>query len=272
LEHIALQTDLFFFAGVHHLTRGLAEDASRAAADLARCLARMKAAHPALLCHAQYVVPKVPEHEAIVLRALVGVLDSLALNSVEVPMLVGALERGGLLTSSSWAAGISAEVESAPTMLAGALAIKEALRLKRVHVHGLGGDLVISAPGMPGEKNPERQRLALLKARQLASNKAANDSGEIKTQEDIWPLVPTVRGTALAELHRIADALCERGDIDETDRARVVEHWWFRLPRIGEVLHYVPSRGIHDHTGGTVSLGDTIDSVALIYALEPAAP
>lgn len=269
LGRMAQSTDLFFFAGAHHLTQGTESDARAAAEDLARALDVMKRAHPALVRHAQYVVPKVPANEPAVLRALRGAIDSLALNSVEVPMLLDALHRGGLAPEASDPNMARERVESAAVMLDGALALKRALTLPRVHLHGLGGDLVISARGMPGAEDPERQKLALLKARQLASNKAANASGEIKSPEDIWPVVPTVRGTALAELHRFADAVQARFGLDDAGRARVVERWWFRDPATGDVLHYVPSRGIHERSGGTVSLGDTIDAVALFFALQP---
>ena len=56
--------------------------------------------------------------------------------------------------------------------------------------------------------------------------------------------------------------------MSDAERALVVERWWWQAPD-GTVLHFAPSRGIHDRTGGTVSLGDTIDSASLLYALEP---
>ncbi len=278
LKKLANDTDLFFFVGAHYLTQApSAEAAAAEAATLAAALRTMKEANPALVIHAQYVVPKAFEHEPAVWGALKGALDSLALNVVEVAPFVDALVDGGLGTGARGAGKVPTEVpreaaEDPAHMLEGALAIVEGLALPRVHLHGLEGDLVVSARGTPGASDPERQTLALVKARQLAANKAANDTGEIKTAADVWPVVPSVRGTGLAALHRFADAVQARFGLSDRERDLVVERWWWQNPADGTVIHFVPSRGIHDRTGGTVSLGDTIDASALMFALEGRAP
>lgn len=269
LARMARETDLFFFVGAHYLTQGSAEAARADAAQLARALEVMKAANPKLLRHAQYVVPKVPENEAVVLGALRGRVDSLALNTVEAAPLLDALVDGGLSNDDVDPLLPREAAEDPARMTESALALQRALGLRRVHLHGLEGDLVLSLPGSPGADDPDRQRLALVKARQLAANKAANDSGEIKSRDDVWPVVPSVRGTGLAALHRFADALQERHGLSDAARDKIVERWWYQDPTTKSVLHFVPSRGIHDRTGGTVSLGDTIDSAGLIYALRP---
>jgi ADP-dependent phosphofructokinase/glucokinase len=264
LRKLAQRSDVFFFVGAHYLTQASSADAAAAeAGELARALRVMKQQNPALVIHAQYVVPKVFEHEPAVWGALKGAIDSLALNVVEAAPFVDALVDGGQLLRS---------LGDPAHMLEGALAIADGMALSRVHLHGLEGDLVISRQGAPGAKDPERQTLALLKARQLAANKAANDSGEIKTAEDIFPVVPSVRGTGLAALHRFADALQERYGLTVEERDRVVERWWWKNPADGTVIHFVPSRGIHDRTGGTISLGDTIDAGGLMFAIEGRAP
>lgn len=277
LQKLARQSDVFFFVGAHYLTQAKsAAEAAAEAAELARALSVMKKANPALVIHAQYVVPKVFENEPAVWGALKGVIDSLALNVVEVAPFVDALVDGGLCSAGT-ARKLPTEVpreasEDPAHMLEGALAMVDGMALPRAHLHGLEGDLVVSAPGTPGAKDPERQTLALVKARQLAANKAANDSGEIKTASDIWAVVPSVRGTGLAALHRFADAVQERFGLSDSERALVLERWWWKNPTDGMVIHFVPSRGIHDRTGGTISLGDTIDASALMFALEGRAP
>lgn len=52
----------------------------------------------------------------------------------------------------------------------------------------------------------------------------------------------------------------------------VVAHNWFYRDEDNRTRFFVPSRGIHDFTGGTVSLGDTIDSTALIMGQVPTTP
>jgi len=263
LEKLARDNDVFFFVGAHYLTQSPGD-----AASLATALATMKRANPSLLLHAQYVVPKVHDTEPAVWGALKGKLDSLALNSVEVAPFVDSLYDGGF-SKLDLDPHVPKEASEDPAhMLDGALAIVDALSLERVAVHGIEGDLVVSLPGMPGAVDPKRQTLALLKARQLASNKTANDSGEIKSADDIFAVVPSVRGTGLAALHRFADAVQHKFHLSDAERDRVVERWWFKCDD-GTVIHFVPSRGIHDRTGGTVSLGDTIDSAALLFAVEP---
>jgi ADP-dependent phosphofructokinase/glucokinase len=263
LEKIARDHDVFFFVGAHYLTQS-PEDAAK----LADALSTMKRANPSLLLHAQYVVPKVHDTEPAVWGALKGKIDSLALNSVEVAPFVDSLYDGGLAKLDLDPHLPKEAAEDAAHMLEGALAIRDALDLQRVALHGLEGDLVVSKPGMPGAVDPRRQTLALLKARQLASNKTANDSGEIKSADDIFAVVPSVRGTGLAAVHRFADSVQHHFRLSDAERDLVAERWWFKCDD-GNVIHFVPSRGIHDRTGGTVSLGDTIDSAALLFAVEP---
>ncbi len=268
LTRLARRTDLFFFVGAHYLTQGSAADARAEARALAGGLDVMKRANPALLRHAQYVVPKLHENEALVWGELKGHVDSLALNAVEVAPFVDSLFDGGLSRTDLDPHLPRAAAEDPAHMLEGALALVDALSLPRLQVHGLEGDLVVSGPGTPGAVNPERQKLALVKARQLATNKAAADSGEIKSKDDIWPVLPSVRGSGLAALHRFADAVAHANGLSAAERDRIVERWWWQAPD-GTVVHFVPSRGIHDRSGGTVSLGDTIDASSLIFSIDP---
>ncbi|HEY4222618.1 MAG TPA: ADP-dependent glucokinase/phosphofructokinase, partial [Myxococcota bacterium] len=267
LRKLGTSTDLFFFAGVHYLTQGSTAEAD--AADLGRALDVMKRANPKLLRHAQYVVAKAPENEAVVWAALRGHVDSLAMNSVETAPFVDALHDGGLTPVDIDPHLPKESAEDPAHMIESAFAIHDALELKRTALHGFEGDLVISAPGTPGADDPNRQRLALLKARQLASNKAANESGEIKSADDVWPVVASVRGTGLAAVHRFADALQARYGLSDKAREQIVERWWFKddgPSGTGTTIHFVPSRGIHERAGGTVSLGDTIDAAGLMFA------
>ncbi len=247
---------LFFFAGTHYLTRGdLAQ-----AGELTRDLGVMKQANPECLFHLQYVKPKDPANEKAVLEKVAPFVDSMSLNSVEVPAL---LER---LTSDyrGPASGSDRDILEQPThLLAGALQLKQAMGLQRVHLHGREGDLVVART----PKDKERTVLALMRARQLASMKATNDSGQIARTGEMWPVLPLVEGKCLAAVQRFADAIQSRYGLTQSERAQVVRDWYFEDGE-GNTIFFVPSRGIHDRTGGTVSLGDTIDCTALLYSLE----
>ena len=155
-------------------------------------------------------------------------------------------------------------------MLESALCIKDGMALSRVHFHGLLGDLIVidDAPGV----DVDRTRLALLRARQLASMKAANDSGEIKGADDLCDLLPVVQGKCLAAVERFADVIAARGQLDEAGRAKVVAEWHYFDESAKQHVFFVPSRGIHERSGGTVSLGDTIDIAALVLSRTESKP
>lgn len=249
--------DLLFFAGSHYLTKG---DPSRAT-DLANQLAVMKISNPKALFHLQYVAPKDPANEAEVMNRLKSQVDSLSLNSVEVPALLERLNPGYTGPASTSSREV---MEHPPHLLSNALELKEALGLKRLHFHGLHGDLLVC----PTPKEPERNVLALMRARQVAAMKATNPSGEIKQAEhELWPVLPVVEGVCLASVQKFADAVQGRYQLSDSQRDQVAKDWYFDDGR-GSTVYFVPSRGIHDRTGGTVSLGDTIDSMALIYGRE----
>ena len=249
--------DLLFFAGSHYLTKG---DPSRAT-DLANQLAVMKIANPRALFHLQYVAPKDPANEAEVMNRLKSQVDSLSLNSVEVPAL---LERLTANYSGPPSSSPREVMEQASHLLSNALQLKDEMGLKRLHFHGLHGDLLVC----PTPKDPERNVLALMRARQVAAMKATNASGEIKqADQELWPVLPVVEGVCLASVQKFADAVQSRFGLNNEQRDQVAKDWYFDDGR-GSTIYFVPSRGIHDRSGGTVSLGDTIDSMALIYGKE----
>jgi len=98
--------------------------------------------------------------------------------------------------------------------------------------------------------------------------KATNPSGEIRqADQELWPVLPVVEGACLASVQKFADAVQERFELSGQQRDQVARDWYFDDGR-GSTVYFVPSRGIHDRSGGTVSLGDTIDSMALIYGKE----
>jgi hypothetical protein len=114
--------------------------------------------------------------------------------------------------------------------------------------------------------------LSLLRARQIVSMKAANSTGEIKfahgRRKDVWPLHATFPGENLAAEHAFADAIQARFHLSSEARDEIVHRRWFRDPASGRLYVFVPSRGLRDKHGGTVSAGDTIDLVALILGRE----
>ncbi len=270
VTRLATHHDLAFLVGCHHLTAGTPQAAHDAATALATTLAAMKQKNPALVRHHQYVLPKIADNEAIVMRATRGAWDSLSMNAVEVPALVTRLRAAGLCTQGASIhehQGRDASEEPG-AMLTGALAVKEGMALSRVHLHGLLGDLVV----VSGDIDVDRVRLALLKARQLASVKAANDSGEIKGEGDLFDVDPVVQGVCLAAVERFADDVALRYGLGPAARDQVAADWHFFDETEKTHVFFVPSRGIHDRTGGTVSLGDTIDMSALVFSARTKRP
>jgi ADP-dependent phosphofructokinase/glucokinase len=275
LRQMASDTDTAFLVGTHYLTQGTAAEATAKAAALADALVVMKQHNPGLVRHHQYVLPKQANNEAVVMAALKGCWDSLSMNAVEVPALVERLRAAGLTTLGAGLATSSqrGDSEEPAAMLEGARAIADALGLPRVHLHGLYGDLVVvtddqeaSGTGITSAVDADRTRAALLRARQLASMKAAADTGEIKGPADLFDVVPTVQGRCLAAVQRFGDAVAAAHGLSTAERADVVADWHWQDPLGKRQVFFVPSRGIHDRTGGTVSLGDTIDVSALVLA------
>ena len=269
LNEVAKAHGLAFLVGAHYLTKASPADAKAGAEALAQSLAEMHAQNPRLLRHHQYVVPKVAANEPVVLTALCGAFDSMSLNSVEAAALLGRLDDAGAAKFTGDRTPARDVAEAPKTMLDGAAALKTALALKRVHFHGMLGDLIVVDRALVAD--PARQVLALLRARQLASMKATNASGEIASANDVWPVMPTVDGDCLAAVEAFADTIAERFSLNASARDRVARDWYFRAAD-GTEYFFVPSRAIHDRTGGTISLGDTIDASALIFAAAPSAP
>jgi ADP-dependent phosphofructokinase/glucokinase len=268
LQKMARDNDVFFFVGSHYLTQSAPAAAHAAAEQLAASLDVMKAANKKLVRHLQYVVPKVAANEATVLGALAGHVESMSLNSVEVPALLHRLHEAGKSTVDADPHAPRAHAETPAQMVSGALGLFDAMKLSRVHLHGSEGDLVVVA----GTVDVERTRASLLRARQLATMKATVDNGEIKGPDDLFDVAPVVLGTGLAAVEAFADEVARRYALAPAERDRVAREWCFHDDASGRTLFFVPSRGIHDRTGGTVSLGDTIDATALLLARTEARP
>ncbi len=246
---------LFFFAGLHYLTKEPAK-ADKVADDLGA----MKRYNPSCMFHLQYVNPKDPAHEKEVLDKMAPYVDSMSLNAVEVPGLLERIAPG----YDGVPASADRDVMEAPgTLLDNAYRLRTAMDLDRVHLHGQFGDLVIAKT----PQDRERTVLSLMKARQLAAMKATNPSGQVASKNEMWPMLPLVEGACLAAVQKFADSVQDRFGLSDAQRAQVARDWHYDDGQ-GNTVFFVPSRGIHDRTGGTVSLGDTIDATALIYSLE----
>ena len=267
LTRMAKDSDTFFFVGSHYLTQGTPAEATAAANALGRSLEVMRAANPKLVRHLQYVVPKQAATEAAVMSALIGHTDSLSMNAVELPGLLARLGAAGHTAVVVDEHQHRDRSEEPAGMVEGAVALTQAMQLGRVHLHGLLGDLiVVDDKGPGGEVDVDRTRLAPLRARQLASAKAATASGEITGAHEVFDVAPVVEGKCLAAVQRFADAVAVRYGLSDAGRADVVKDWHFFDSASQQHLFFVPSRGIHDRTGGTVSLGDTIDISALVFS------
>jgi ADP-dependent phosphofructokinase/glucokinase len=268
LAKVARERDVCFFAGLHYFTKADPKVGAEKAAHLGAQLDVMKQANPNLVRHYQYVVPKVEANELPVMKALAGHLDSMSLNSVEVSALLHRLDAGGAADWKHDPTPPREEAERLDRMCEGADKLLDSMQLSRVHLHGYDGDLLVTT----GEIDPERQILAHMKARQIASMKTTNETGEIRSADDMWPVAPTVKGQGLAAVEQFADEMQRRHGLTDTERDQVAERWWFKDEASGRTYVFAPSRGIHDRTGGTVSLGDTIDLSALLFERSASGP
>ncbi|MCA9790370.1 MAG: hypothetical protein KC910_01190 [Candidatus Eremiobacteraeota bacterium] len=261
-RQLAATNDVFFVSGAHYLTKRPEAEAEEFAA---RLLA-MKDENPELVRHNQYVVPKDPATEAQLYRHLHGAFDSMSLNAVEMAGVLGRLADDGQTRWNGDRFPDPATAESLKFQLDLALELKSALDVQRLHVHSYSGDLLV----LNGRQAPDRQLLALLRARQVAAMKTANDNGEIRSQSDLWPILPMVDARGLAGLYRFADAISERFGLDADQHAAVVKDWHYHDAASQTTFLFSPARALHDKTGGTVSLGDTIDYTALAHGYTPA--
>ena len=153
-------------------------------------------------------------------------------------------------------------------MLEAAEDLMGAFSLSRLHLHAMAGDLLV----IDGCEDPHRQVLALLRARQYVSMKAANPSGEVRVakgkKREVWPVHATFPGEHLAAEHEFADAMQARFGLTDLQREQILRDRWYRDPETRRVYVFVPSRGLRDKRGGTISAGDTIDLVALLLGRE----
>ena len=97
------------------------------------------------------------------------------------------------------------------------------------------------------------------RARQLVTMKAANRSGEIRMargrNKDVWPIHATFPGEYLAAEHAFADAMQQRFQLSRAQRDQIVRDRYFRDPDTDRLYVFVPSRGLRDKHGGTISAG-----------------
>lgn len=262
LERLGRGHAFFFLVGPHYFTGETKDRARSLATQLAKQLDALRRGNPSMLRHYQYVVPKRDENELPVMESLRGHIESLSLNAVELPGLQTRLAAGGIGAPVLPPDAPREESEEVENVLAGAAMLRECMQLQRVHIHGAAGDLVVC----PTPADPGRMVLTHLRARQLASMKAANRSGQLRDAEDVWTIAPVVTAQGLAGVHSFADALRDRFALNAQTHAEIIERWYWSDRRTGLTWAFVPTRGIHEDTGGKVSLGDTMDLVPLLLA------
>ena len=103
--------------------------------------------------------------------------------------------------------------------------------------------------------------VALTQAMQLGRVHLHGLLGDLIVVDDKGP-----GGEVDVDRTRLALLRARRYGLSDAGRADVVKDWHFFDSASQQHLFFVPSRGIHDRTGGTVSLGDTIDISALVFS------
>ncbi len=260
LKKLAREHDLFFIVGPHYFTAETREVCLQKSRRLADQLRTMKSFNPKLWTHFQYVVPKDEKNEAAMLSQLRSSVDSMSLNACELPELIGRLAAAGMAQPSVDPRMNAARAESAEAMLAGAAELKAALGLKRVHIHGRNGDLIIDEG-----KGRRRGVLAAMRGRQLAVQKAAIQTGELKSPHEVERLVPLPSAKSLAAIYEFSDALSGRLGLSPKQTSKLHRRWWHR-DEAGDTYSFVPARALYTREGGTISLGDTIDFTTLVFS------
>ncbi|MFN0064091.1 MAG: hypothetical protein ACKVPX_16410 [Myxococcaceae bacterium] len=258
LRQWGARLDVLYWAGCHYYTVDSPGVAKQKTERLVQGFQHMREGNPALWNHFEYVSPRNPANERVVLEALVGVCDSVDINSTEAEAILKRLDANAPLghpTGTPWVREWNL-AENPATMLSLALALKSALGVRQIQLHGLLGDVVVS--DFDALPSPERAVLALFRARQMASNKAANKTGEIKTPEDFWPVWPGAGHRGLVGAQLFADAVAARFGLSEALRGEVLSKCFFRDARAALILMFVPNRGMHFIEGGTTGAGDTI--------------
>ncbi len=165
LPQIGKNVDAAFFAGFHYLTpidgRGTSFRKVLAQQDADVKLLRKK--NSKLLVHVEYVPMAHKEIERAVLAHVAREVDSLGINEIEI---AEALEKTGFKKEAK----AVRENESSATLFEGAKKLLFSLKLKRLHVHNLGYQMVILKK--PPISSPEKVRQGLLFASLCATAKA----------------------------------------------------------------------------------------------------
>ncbi len=165
LPQIGKNLDAAFFAGFHYLTPtdGRGTSFRKVLAQQDEDVKRLRKNNSRLLVHVEYVPMAHKEIERAVLAHVAREVDSLGINEVEI---AEALEKTGFAKE----ANAVRENESSATLFEGAKKLLFALKLKRLHLHNLGYQMVLLKK--PLHSKLEKVRRGLLFASLCANAKA----------------------------------------------------------------------------------------------------
>ncbi|MBI5036946.1 hypothetical protein HZC09_06425, partial [Candidatus Micrarchaeota archaeon] len=174
LAQLARETDVLFLSGLHILNP---KNYKKTTDELFKQLSKMRKANRNLRIHYEYVPADDASVEKNLLLSLSKSVDSLGLNEVELGMVLSNLgfkkEEKELLKR-----------ESAETLYYGALAIMRKLKLRRVHVHCLGYNILV----LPKTENAEKARDGALFGAVAASIKSQEGELDAEVLKKEWKL------------------------------------------------------------------------------------
>ncbi|MEM4254791.1 MAG: ADP-dependent glucokinase/phosphofructokinase [Candidatus Norongarragalinales archaeon] len=214
-------------------------------------ISEMKKANAKIAVHWEFVPMEDKKAEKLVLLGVGKAVDSMGLNEVETAEVLKAL-------GAKKEADRLGKLENAYTLYLGGKKLLELLKLKRVHLHSFGFQLLVLRKPYPVAV--EKARDSLIFSSIVAALKALKGSGFISKKEfEDHKLVPSETG--FNQIRALEGGLDEERvkRFSSMERRSLLENGIFELKD-----HYViivPSPIVHPKS--TVGLGDVISSMAL---------
>ncbi|MFA6048740.1 MAG: ADP-dependent glucokinase/phosphofructokinase [Candidatus Micrarchaeia archaeon] len=242
-----------FFAGFHYLQPRYGKVSfEKILGQQDKDVSALRKRNRGLLVHVEYVPMEHKEIERAVLRHIAREVDSLGINEVEI---AEALEKLGFAKE---ARAVRAG-ESAATLFLGAQKLLSALKLKRLHLHNLGYQMVLLKK--PLHSSPEKVRNGLLFSSLCASAKALLGR-EFKKSELSKAYKFPLSSRGFAQMELLAYFLQQK--FPRFGREKFLADGVFDA---GKFVLVVSPTQVVENPKSTVGIGDVVSSSSLLAEL-----
>lgn len=244
VEDLARQADVAFMAGYHYATP---EGFDEYLAKVCDQLDTVRAGHPGIRIHYEYVPAKHSSIESTLLTEICSRVNSFGINEHEIVRVLG-------LFGLEEARQAIEDDESAFTLYQGGLALLRKLGVERIQVHNLGYYVILLSK--PYSMAPQLVRQAALYGSTVNAAKAKYggvvDVEQVRSMRD-WPL----SDIGFSQLERFQSNEAVQSKLKHVDEGiwEGEDHWVLVVP-----AHVVPN------PVSTVGMGDTVSSSS--YARE----